>query len=467
MRIVLLYPPPWKIAPAGHIPYPGGEGAPREADPLAVDGGDFSQAPYGLLSIASQAIEADHQVTVLNLSTFPWNEVEYVTDRLQADLYGLSCHTANRRGVAMLAKWIRRRHPGAHIVVGGPHVTALPGEILNHHPAIDTVIIGEGESSFMELVRCIEEGGTAGGVPGTASRGAKGVAIAPPRPPIADLDSLASPADHFSLRTLVTSRGCPGRCTFCASRLMWSGHLRFHSAAYVLDMVEKSVYRHGHRYLAFKDDTFTADRQRVITICEEISRRRIGCNWSCETRADRLDPELLAYLHRAGCRRISIGVESASPQILKNIRKNVSLDKVLEATRAARNAGIEVRFYMMVGNRGETYHTFREGLDFIKLAEPNQFVFCQLHLYPGTEEFEIFQRNGCVTPEIFFTSDFACLTCFAGQSADLEKIMPELRRLEGVRSVRPYGIEACETAGFETIRFPEQPEGPGPIDIPA
>jgi hypothetical protein len=298
----------------------------------------------------------------------------------------------------------------------------------------------------MELVRRIEAGGSATGIPGTAWRAAGGVQIGPARPPIVDLDSLASPADHFSMRTLVTSRGCPGRCTFCASRLMWGGRLRFNSVDYVLDMIEQAVRRHGLRYLAFKDDTFTADRDRACAICEEIIRRRIPCCWSCETRADRLDAEMLRVMRRAGCRRISIGVESASPHILRNIRKNISPGTVLKATASARAVGIEIRYYMMVGNRGETYETFRRSLDFIESARPNQFAFCQLHLYPGTEEFDIFRRHGCVTPEIFFSADFACLTCFAGSVADLQKILPELKQIAGVRNFHTYGVDTCAKA---------------------
>ena len=138
MRIVLLYAPPWKIARCGDPQYPPEEGPPDNIDPAAVTEGDFIQAPYGLMSLAAQAIRSGIGVQTLNVSNFPWPDIEALIRRLDADLFGLSCMTENRRGVAMLAALIRNMHPGAHVVVGGPHVTALPIETLRHVPAIDT-----------------------------------------------------------------------------------------------------------------------------------------------------------------------------------------------------------------------------------------------------------------------------------------------------------------------------------------
>ncbi len=135
MRIALLYPPPWKIPVRGEPP--GADGPPtgyREGDLDA----DFYQTPYGLFSLGAQALRAGHQVKVVNLSAFPWARVEEVLATLDADLYGMSCWTANRRGVALAARTLRRHHPGAHIVVGGPHATPLAVEMLAHHPEIDT-----------------------------------------------------------------------------------------------------------------------------------------------------------------------------------------------------------------------------------------------------------------------------------------------------------------------------------------
>ncbi len=446
MRIVLLYAPPWKIARSGDPPYPPEEGPPDNIDPAAATEGDFTLAPYGMMSLAAQGIRSGFCVQTVNVSGFPWPDIVNLIRRLDADIFGLSCMTENRRGVAMLAELIRNLHPGAHIVAGGPHVTALPIETLRHVPAIDTVVIGEGEETFQDIVRCLGENKPVQEIPGTAWRADCGYQMAPPRAQIENLDTLAPPIDYFDLHTILTSRGCPMHCTFCGSRLMWGKKVRFHSAAYVLDMLETAVNRRGLRILSIKDDTFTADRTRVLAICEGIRERRLEFIWSCDTRADFLDEELLCQMRRSGCIRISLGVESASTVILKNINKRLSLDRLFEVTQAAKKYGIQTRYYMMAGNRGETRETFCQSLDFINKAKPNQFVFSQLHLYPGTEEFDIFMRHGLVSPEIFFTRNFFCLTCFAGDKADEKHIRNSLAAISGVRNCWEYDAEDYRSA---------------------
>ncbi|MFZ3045518.1 MAG: radical SAM protein [Desulfatirhabdiaceae bacterium] len=452
MRIVLLYAPPWKIARNGNPLYPPEEGPPDNVDPAAVTEGDFLQSPYGLLTLAAQALRCGFSVQTLNVSNFPWIDIENLVCHLNADLFGLSCVTENRRGVAMLAHLIRNLHPGAHIVVGGPHVTALPIETLRHIQAIDTVVVGEGEETFLELIRCLQEHQSAQGIPGTAWRSSTGFQLGPPRERISDLDMLAPPTDYFDLHTLLTSRGCPMQCTFCSSRMMWGKRVSFHSAEYVLDMLETAVNRQGQRILSIKDDTFTADRPRALAICDGIRKRHLEFIWSCDTRADYLDEALLFEMRQSGCIRISMGVESASTDILRNINKRLSLKRLFDVTQAARRYGIQIRYYMMAGNRGETLETFNQSLDFISRAKPNQFVFSQLHLYPGTKEFDIFMRHGLVSPDIFFTQNFFCLTCFAGNQSDEKCIRKILSTISGVQNCWEYGVADYQVA---LTRMPE------------
>jgi radical SAM superfamily enzyme YgiQ (UPF0313 family) len=452
VKIVLLYAPPWKIARDGDPAYPPGEGAPANVDASAVYEGDFIQAPYGLMSLAAQALRNGLSVQIFNISNSPWPDIETLIHHLDADLFGLSCMTANRRGVAMLAQLIRDIHPGSHIVVGGPHVTALPIETLRHIQAIDTVVVGEGEQTFLDIIRCLQENKPVRGIPGTAWRSPNGYQLGPHREQIRDLDALASPFDYFNMHTILTSRGCPMQCTFCSSSLMWGKRVRFHSAAYVLEMLETAINRNGQRIISFKDDTFTANKPRVLAICEGIRKRHLEFIWSCDTRADYLDDKLLYEMRRAGCIRISVGVESASDIILKNIKKRLSLDRLFDVTQSAKKFGIQIRYYMMVGNRGETQETFQQSLDFINRAKPNQFVFSQLHIYPGTEEFDIFEKQGLVSPEMFFTRDFYCLTCFAGRKDDEKQIRKTLSTMAGIQNFWQYGVEEYEAV---SDRLPE------------
>src|SRR5262249_30056349 len=155
------------------------------------------QTPYGLFALGAQALRAGHHVKVMNLSAFPWAQVEKVVASLDADLYGMSCWTANRRGVALTAEALRRAHPKAHIVVGGPHATPLAREMLAHPPAIDPVALGESEPAFLELIERLGDGRPTTGIAGTAWRDEGRVVVGPERASVGDLDTLASPHDYF------------------------------------------------------------------------------------------------------------------------------------------------------------------------------------------------------------------------------------------------------------------------------
>jgi len=394
MRIVLMYPPPQKIPPPGAAPAAAGDAC---GEGVESNESDFCFAPYGLLSLAAQAMRDGRQVKTFNLSNFPWDDVEGLIRRLDADVYGMTCFTSNRRGVALTADCIRKHHRNAHIVIGGPHATALPAQMLEHHGSIDTVVIGEGEETFRQLVARLEAGRPTAGLSGTAWREAGGVRIGPPRQRIADLDSLAAVQDYFPCSLLLTSRGCPGQCTFCAGSVIWGRRMSFHSAPYVLDAIEKILASVHVKRIVIKDDTFTANRKRAMRICRGILDRKLNFLWGCDTRADVLDEELLRTMRLAGCQRISLGVESASPKVLRNIRKKITAEQVLAATRLAKKFGLRVKYFMIAGNRGEDMAAFRESVDFLRTAEPHEYVYSVLTVYPGTEEFEIFKGQGALS----------------------------------------------------------------------
>ncbi|MFH1350105.1 MAG: radical SAM protein, partial [Pseudomonadota bacterium] len=408
--------------------------------------GDQITMPYGLLSLAAQAKRAGHDVIPLNLFTFAWGDVIGIIRGLPADLYGLSCFTGNRRGTLSVSRLIRDIHPKAFIVVGGPHATALPGEMLEHCEAIDGVVIGEGEETFNELVERIDRGDPVRGLAGMALRTDHGVEIGPSRKRIDDLDSLASPYDYYEGNMVITSRGCPGNCTFCGSPAMWGKEVRFHSAGYIVDMLERMVNTQEQKVIFIKDDTFTASRKRVIEICEGIVKRRLNFLWSCDTRVDMLDEEVLFAMRGAGCQRISMGVESASPEILKTINKRITPEKIAAATRMAKKFGFQIRYYMMAGNRGESAETLQASVDFILAAKPNQFLFSFLSLYPGTAEFYIAEGAGLASREMFFSKDLLSFTHFQTKdwSPPLRELVEWLNTHPGVRDFWDHSIEERE-----------------------
>ncbi len=437
MRIALLYPPPWKIAGPGEAEAPASEGPPEGYRQGDLDA-DFYQIPYGLLSLGAQARRAGHQVKVLNLSSFPWTKVEEVVRGLDADLFGMSCWTANRRGVALVARAIKRAHPRAHVVVGGPHATPLGPELLGHHPDIDTVSLGESDDTFLELCDRLAKGEPTSGIAGTVYRDGSVIKKGPPRKNIDDLDRLASPQDHFATHILMTSRGCPWACTFCGAETSWGRGFRAQSIDYVLDAMEHALAKLPVRMIQIKDDTFTTNKKRVLELCRKIRERKLSFFWSCDTRVDLLNEELLTEMRLAGCQRLSLGVETGSQRILDAIDKKITVAEILASTELAKKVGIKVRYYMMLGNRGETAETFRETLAFLERAKPHEYIFSCLSIYPGTRDFEDAEKAGWVDRKAYFEGTFQELKMpFDATDEDTAVMNEWFAKNSGLRSSPP------------------------------
>ncbi|HEX7671341.1 MAG TPA: radical SAM protein, partial [Polyangiaceae bacterium] len=362
---------------------------------------------------------------------------------LDADVFGMSCWTANRRGVALVAKLLKRVHPKAHVVVGGPHATPLAKEMLAHHPEIDTVVTGEGDVTFLELVARLEAGASVTGIAGTVFRRAGNIERGPERPSVPELDSLACPHDYFATHIVMTSRGCPWQCTFCGAETTWGRGFRGQSVPYVLDAIESALARLPVKMLQIKDDTFTTNKKRVLEICRGIRERNLKFFWSCDTRVDVLSDELLREMRLAGCQRLSLGVESGSPTVLRNIHKKITVDKIMESTNLAKKYGVHVRYYMMLGNRGETRATFEETLAFLERAKPHQYLFSCLSIYPGTLDFDDAEKAGWLDREVYFTGDFQELKIpFDSSREDMELFVDWFSKNKGLRDT--YRPDAAE-----------------------
>ncbi len=435
MKIALLYPPPWKTASPGAPPPTPGEGPPDDYRPGDLDA-DFYQIPYGLLALGAASIRAGHQVKVLNLSSFAWDKVQEVIRGLDADVFGMSCWTANRRGVAYAAQEIKACHPQAHVVIGGPHATPLAAEMLSHHASIDTVCVGESDATFLELVERLAKGATVKGIAGTVYRDGERVVRGPARAAIENLDTLACPHHYFDTHILMTSRGCPWACTFCGAETSWGRGFRANSVDYVLSALEGVLARLPVKLVQIKDDTFTTNKKRVSELCQAIRQKGLQFFWSCDTRVDLLTEPLLREMRLAGCQRLSLGVESGSQRILDAIDKKITVAEIMESTELARKVGIQVRYYMMLGNRGETAESFRETLDFLKRARPHQYVFSCLSIYPGTRDFDEAEASGWLNREVYFEGGFQELkTPFDANEADTALMNGWFAKNSGLREM--------------------------------
>jgi anaerobic magnesium-protoporphyrin IX monomethyl ester cyclase len=204
----------------------------------------------------------------------------------------------------------------------------------------------------------------------------------------------------------MTSRGCAWACTFCGAEATWGRGFRGHSADYTVRQIELALARLPVRMLQIKDDTFTTNRKRVLELCRKLRQKDVRFLWSCDTRVDVLGDELLREMRLAGCQRLSLGVESGSQRILDAIDKKITPDEILESTALAKKYGIRVRYYMMLGNRGETRESFHETLAFLERARPHEYIFSCLSIYPGTRDFQAAHAAGWLDARAYFDGDF-------------------------------------------------------------
>jgi anaerobic magnesium-protoporphyrin IX monomethyl ester cyclase len=237
-----------------------------------------------------------------------------------------------------------------------------------------------------------------------------------PRPYIADLDQLPLPAwdllEGFPRKfsppafktcklpaaSLVTSRGCPNQCIFC-DRSVFGASCHGYSADYVIQMILELYHRYGVREIAFEDDTFITFKQRLVEICQRLIELKLDLSWSCLGRVNHVTAENLALMKQAGCWQISFGVESGSQEILKTIRKNVTLEQIRRALALCKKAGILSKGFFIVGHPGETPETLRATIDFALELPLNDISVNMLTPFPGTELYDRAAEFGRFDPD--------------------------------------------------------------------
>jgi anaerobic magnesium-protoporphyrin IX monomethyl ester cyclase len=315
---------------------------------------------------------------------------------------GLSCTTASVLNAARIAGAVKTRSPRTQVIVGGPHVTALPRETLQRCPDFDLGVLGEGEKVLLDLLQAGGVEGHGGKVAGVVFREGEAIHTTPRSGFIDPLDLLPLPAYDLlpgfprSYRPpflnypkgpaapVLSSRGCPQRCTFC-DRAVFGNRYRHFSDEYLLDWMLHLHGRYGIRHLVFVDDQFAASRSRLIGFCEKILKKGILLSWNCDARVDSVDRQLLPLMKKAGCWMISYGIESGSQEILDGVQKGITLDQVKQAVHWTKEAGIRTKGLFMIGYPEETEKTLEETLAFLLRLPLDEANLSFLTPYPGTE----------------------------------------------------------------------------------
>lgn len=341
------------------------------------------------------------------LAPIDWHEVS------KADLVGISVLTNLAPRAYRIAAKVKEiaQETGKRIwvVMGGPHVTFMPGEALKH--GADFVVRHEGETVFPLLVEYLREGATGKDlkeIPGLSYRDGQRIVHNPERPLIEDLDKLPPPnfsliegAERMNVVPLQTSRGCPHDCEFCSVVQMFGHAVRYRSPESVVEELKRIEKDFPRRHVFFVDDNFSANPPRVLSLLEAMRRARLRIRWSVQERISVAKlPEVLRLMRETGCRRLYIGIESLNPAALAEWKKGQSPEEIAEGVRRIHREGIAVHGMFVLGADADTPDSIintvrgaiRMGLDtaqfFILVPPPGTRLFRKLE-----GEGRIFDRN--------------------------------------------------------------------------
>jgi len=300
-------------------------------------------------------------------------------------------------------KLVRAAFPDTLLICGGVHPTLVPMDVA---PFCDAAVIGDGEITTRELLERYVSGDEWRDTPGICFLGSEGkLVFSEPRKPEEDLDALGGPdwslipfeqwktTFYFHIEgeiamPLMSGRGCPFACTFCANEKLTGRRVRFRSIPSFLEDIEGVIETFGIRSFFFHDEVFTINKARLREFCDEAKGRNLKFKFLAQTRADRVDEEDIRLLTEAGCVALGFGLESADPEINRRMNRNLDLDRVRETIALCRKYGLMCSLSFMIGTPWETFDTLRTTFNFINEVGPDSIGFFFFIPYPGTKMFD-------------------------------------------------------------------------------
>lgn len=424
MKVLLINPP--------QSFYPGSE------PPLG-------SLPLGLMYIAAVLDQEGYKVEILDAFTtanlsrkeadkiivgMPNSQIAEEIKSRKPSIVGIAGPFSSQiENTLMISEIVKQVSSDILTVVGGPHVTMIPKEFLLEAKKVDIVVMSEGEYAMLEIAQYFEGKRQLKDVKGIAYRQEGRVIVNQSRPFIENLDELPYPAYHlvdmesylsnkqigyrsFQKRAIpmVTSRGCPFNCCFCAVHLHMGQNFRAHSAEYVLDHLQYVVEKYNVKNVFFEDDNLTLDIKRFETICDGIIERKIKIGWETPNgiRADRLNIELLKKMKRSGANSIFVGVESGDQEILdKIICKSLDLKRVVEFAKNAKQIKLKTGAFYIIGFPGEKKENMQRTVDFALKLKRDYDV--GMHLFTatpsyGTRLYEQCKEKGYIPADLSWNS---------------------------------------------------------------
>tara|TARA_Y100000294_G_scaffold175534_1_gene195861 strand:+ start:737 stop:2173 length:1437 start_codon:yes stop_codon:yes gene_type:complete len=371
-----------------------------------------SLPPLGLTNLAAMCIEKGHDTKIIDAEALKLGYEETLNEivKNRPDILGITSTTIAIYNAAKIADMVKNKMPDTKILIGGPHFTAEPEPTMKQFQSFDVGVIGEGDLTVIELLDSINDNKELHKVNGVIFRENGSLLKTPTRHRIDNLDTLPKPAYHllpdlikyysppahalkkFPGTSIITSRGCPSKCSFCAN--LFGTKFRGYSAEYVIKLVLWLMNDFGIKEINIVDDTFVVNKRRVKQVCDYLIEKNVDLSWACEAKVNFVNPEMLKIMKKAGCWQIAYGLETGSQQILDSIDKGTTIKQARDAIKWSKEAGIETRGFFMIGAPGETRDTIRETIDFIKDIDLDDFHVTFFTPYPGTAVYNRLSKNG-------------------------------------------------------------------------
>ena len=370
----------------------------------------YKHPVLGLAYVAAYARSNSFDSRIFDASFHSWSEEEMLS-RLKAykpDVVGLTAMTNEINKAGQIGSRLKNEL-NVPIIIGGCHVTALPERTLREFPAFDYGVYGEGEKTTVELLEHLQDGKPdLRSIKGLAFRDDDSVVVNEPRPFLTseELDALPYPAfdgyygnDARALAAkgtcyvMFSSRGCPYNCAFCMQVL--GRKVRRRSPENILGEMEYVIERWGVRSFDFADEIFLFDRPETRTLLQMFIDTGLSdrIKWSGLTRANLVNPDIIALAKKAGCCRLEMGVESGDDEILKAIDKKITVDQVRNAVRIIKKAGIPLATYFILGHPNETRETVQKTVNLAAELNTDLIAVGIMVPYPGTKIFDMAVRG--------------------------------------------------------------------------
>ncbi|MBU4263821.1 MAG: B12-binding domain-containing radical SAM protein [Proteobacteria bacterium] len=372
---------------------------------------------YGLAMVSAAMKAAGRQVTLYDAYAYnltPRKILQYVVQQ-NPDVIGLTLYTVGLARTLDFIADMKSLLPKVKIVVGGPHATAESRTLLANNKDIDIAVIGEGEETFVELVKVLAEGDDLKNVDGIAYKDTSGeVIVNKDRSPIENLDTLPF-ADWDSLPmarywsghtnkknyvNLVANRGCAYSCIFCGSKITLGRKVRQRSIDSIIAELKFLHKQHHVRQIMFSDSTFNLDDKWLNDFCHRLLSESLSFKWECNIRGNLLRRDTLRLMKKAGCFHLFMGVESADNDMLKRMNKGETIEQLQKAIEILDEEKMRASYGFIMGLPGESEASLRKTIDFVKGLNKRGIYSCSLATpYPGTPFYRMALDEGWQCPD--------------------------------------------------------------------